>query len=223
VCVHAGVVFAATSTAHKHKQHSAAASTTRSDTSLPGLAPFLAPATPGQLDAQLEGPPQQTAVPLSYHVWLNLSDPALYRPGDATGRVAAGFGGRVNITMHVEQVCVEWVHGSSLWPTPHQQKSPSCQPSSNVDWSSIGCGCCACLLTLPATLSQDASCLSLHARNLSFSSIAVRLLGTDWKQQQQQPGPDVCLCGPAPTCLTTECGRLFKARPGQLPSCAPHT
>lgn len=121
MCVHTGVVFVASSTAHKHQQHNASASTTV-DT---GLEPFLAPTTSCQLDAQLQGPPQQLAVPLSYHVWLNLSDTALYRPGDATGRVAAGFAGRVNITMHVEQV-----RGVGSWQRApagrHVSASPSC-------------------------------------------------------------------------------------------------
>lgn len=66
---------------------------------------------------------------------------------------------------------------------------------------------------------QDASCVSLHARNMSFSSITARLLGSNWVQQQQQQqqqrtATGVCLCGAAPECLTDVCGRLFRARPG---------
>lgn len=65
---------------------------------------------------------------------------------------------------------------------------------------------------------QDAPCVSLHAWNLSFSSISAQLIGASWlqpPQPQQQAGADVCLCGPDPTCIVQECGRLFKPRPGE--------
>jgi hypothetical protein len=61
-----------------------------------------------KLDAPGAGEPElQLAIPLNYNVTLQLADPAFYQPGDATGRVAAGFKGAVNITLYVEQVRVE--------------------------------------------------------------------------------------------------------------------
>jgi hypothetical protein len=68
---------------------------------------------------------------------------------------------------------------------------------------------------------QAASCLSLHASSLAFSSITASLLVGTWlsakggQQDGSGVGSPVCLCGAGPSCLTPQCGRLFKARPGE--------
>lgn len=128
----AGVTFAATSTAKQHEQRSApSAAHLKAIPAARGpfpAEPYLAPTTECPIDTQQVGPELQLAVPINYHVLLNLSDPAFYQPGDATGRVAAGFGGEVNITMHVKQVGLV-VHNAAcsthsragllpLWPRP---------------------------------------------------------------------------------------------------------
>lgn len=81
---------------------------------------------------------------------------------------------------------------------------------------------------------QNASCISLHASGLSFDRIEVRLVVGEWEDAAAAapktdqtggggaPAGPVCLCGPASStsssssgaCLTSECGRLFKAHPG---------
>jgi hypothetical protein len=76
--------------------------------------PYLAPSNSCPLDTQALGPEQQLAIPINYHLLLSLSDSALYQPGDTTGRVAAGFGGSVNITLHVEQVSWTPLVGGSM-------------------------------------------------------------------------------------------------------------
>lgn len=117
VVVAAGVIFAATSTRHnQHVQQSSNKGTAAAADATKAFPaePFLAPSTTCRLldtAAASVGPELQLAVPLNYHLQLNLSDPAFYKPGDATGRVAAGFGGSVNITLHVAQVCVVFVGG----------------------------------------------------------------------------------------------------------------
>jgi hypothetical protein len=116
----AGVIFAATSTTHKRAQSSnGATADAGSSSSLQGdsrlqpfpAEPYVAPAGTCQLDTESVGPEQQLGTPLNYHVWLNLSDPAFYTPGDATGRVAAGFAGRASILLHIEQVGQASAHG----------------------------------------------------------------------------------------------------------------
>jgi hypothetical protein len=76
--------------------------------------PYLAPSSSCPLDTQVLGPERQLAIPINYHLLLSLSDPAIYQPGDTTGRVAAGFEGSVNITLHVEQVSWATLVGGSM-------------------------------------------------------------------------------------------------------------
>jgi hypothetical protein len=80
--------------------------------------PFLALAVTCQLDAPVSaaaaaaaaaaGGQQQREVhsALSYRLLLDLSQPGYYRPGDASGAVAAGFSAAANVTLHIEQVLV---------------------------------------------------------------------------------------------------------------------
>lgn len=103
-----GVVFAAVSTgsgrARSPPPAAAGDSLQGGGTRVFPAEPFLAPASKCQLDTQPLGPELQTAIPLNYHVSLQLSDQAFFQAGDPTGRVAAGFAGAVNITLLVKQV-----------------------------------------------------------------------------------------------------------------------
>eukprot|EP00878_Enallax_costatus_P015911 GHUV01016679.1.p1 GENE.GHUV01016679.1~~GHUV01016679.1.p1 ORF type:complete len:620 (+),score=228.40 GHUV01016679.1:769-2628(+) len=60
---------------------------------------------------------------------------------------------------------------------------------------------------------QDTACVSLHVRNLSFTSIQVRLVtdGKDDRHHHEQEA--VCLCGTEAGCSVSDCGKLFRKHP----------
>lgn len=127
----AGVIFAATTT-RQHAQSSTLPATAGSSLQGSGARgpfpaePYLVPSSSCPLDTQALGPEQQPAIPINYHLVLSLSDPAFYQPGDPTGRVAAGFTGSVNITLHVQQVSWTPVVAGSVWAGGHCPRLPSC-------------------------------------------------------------------------------------------------